>query len=258
LDIVIKLDAQFLTFLSNTSLFLQNNLLNLPTFLYIDTAGETATVAISDHQQLLAIEQNLTSNAHASFVQLAIQKIVNELNITMSAIDAIVVTMGPGSYTGLRVGLSSAKGIAYALQKPLIGLSTLELLFELALTHEVVIKQPETIQIFSMIDARRMEVFGAIYKADKTLLIDSQSIILDETYLKNLLNDGPLLCIGNAATKAKELTKHPDLYFSEKSYGIYELIKLANAKWEKNDFEDIAYSKPAYLKDFYQAPPKIS
>ena len=135
---MIKLGAQFPTFLSNTSLFLQNNFLNLPRFLYIDTAGETATVAISEHHQLLAIEQNLTPNSHASFVQLAIQKIVNELNMTMSSIDAIVVTMGPGSYTGLRVGLSSAKGIAYALNKPLIGISTLELLAMHAATHEQV------------------------------------------------------------------------------------------------------------------------
>lgn len=230
----------------------------MSTFLYIDTAGETATIAISKHQQLLAVEQNVVSNTHASFVQLAIKKLLQDLNLSMQEIDAIVVTMGPGSYTGLRVGLSSAKGIAYAIQKPLIGLSTLELLSELALTHDIVMKQPETVQIFSMIDAKRMEVFGAIYKADKSLLIDPQSIILDETYLINLLKNGPLLCIGNGATKAKDITKHPDLYFSEKSYGLYELIKLANTKWENNDFEDIAYSKPAYLKDFYQAPPKIS
>jgi tRNA threonylcarbamoyladenosine biosynthesis protein TsaB len=255
---LIKLGAQFPTFLSNTSLFLQNNFLNLPRFLYIDTAGETATVAISEHQQLLAIEQNLTPNSHASFVQLAIQKIVNELNMTMSAIDAIVVTMGPGSYTGLRVGLSSAKGIAYALNKPLIGISTLELLAMHAATHEQVQKHSDAIQIFSMIDAKRMEVFGAIFKSDKTLIVDSQSIILDENYLLNLLKTGPLLCVGNGATKAKEIVEHPDLHFMESSYGIYELIKLAFFKWELNEFEDIAYSKPFYLKDFYQIPKKIS
>ena len=255
---MIKLEAQFLTFLSNTSLFLQNNFFNLPTFLYIDTAGETATIAISMDQQLYAIEQNLVPNSHASFVQLAIQKVVNELNITMNAIDAVVVTMGPGSYTGLRVGLSSAKGIAYALSKPLIGLSTLELLAGHAASHEQVQKNRDSIQIFSMIDAKRMEVFGAVYKSDKTLLIDSQSIILDENYLIQLLNHGPLLCVGNAATKAKEIVEHPDLYFMESSYGINELIKLAHIKWEVKEFEDIAYSKPAYLKDFYQIPKKIS
>ena len=255
---MINLEAQFLTFLSNTSLFLQNNFFNLPIFLYIDTAGETATIAISEHQQLLAIEQNLAPNAHASFVQLAIQKIVNELNITMSAIDAIVVTMGPGSYTGLRVGLSSAKGIAYALSKPLIGISTLELLATHAATHEQVQKHSDSIQIFSMIDAKRMEVFGAIYKSNKTLILDSQSIILDEHYILDLLKKGPSLCVGNGATKAKEIIEHPNLYFMESSYGIYELIKLASIKWELNEFEDIAYSKPAYLKDFYQIPKKIS
>jgi len=230
----------------------------LPTFLYIDTAGETATIAISNDQQLLAIEQNLVPNSHASFVQLAIQKVLNELNITMKAIDAIVVTMGPGSYTGLRVGLSSAKGIAYALSKPLIGISTLKLLAAHAASHEQVQKHSDSIQIFSMIDAKRMEVFGAIYKSDNTLLIDSQSIILDENYLLHLLSKGPLLCVGNGATKAKELVEHPNVYFMESSYGIYELIKLANDKWALKEFEDIAYSKPAYLKDFYQIPKKLS
>ena len=237
---------------------MQNNYSILPTFLYIDTAGETATIAISKDQQLLAIEQNLVANTHASFVQIAIQKILRHLNLSMQAMDAIVVTLGPGSYTGLRVGLSSAKGIAYALNKPLIGLSTLELLAEKALDHDAVLKHAEKIQIFSMIDARRMEVFGAIYKTNKSLIVNPQSIILEKAYLQNILNNSPLLCIGNGATKAMEIIHHENIHFWETSYGINELIKLAYSKWEHKEFEDIAYSIPAYLKDFYQAPPKLS
>lgn len=227
-------------------------------FLYIDTAGEKAIVAISENQQLLAIEQNLMPNTHASFVQVAVEKLVSALNISMHSFDAIVVTMGPGSYTGLRVGLASAKGFAYALNKPLIGISTLSLLAEQAKSFEIFDKLSDQVQIFSMIDAKRMEVFGAIYDKKNALLIESQSIILDESFFEHLLKKGPVLCVGNGANKAKEVLTHPELYFFEKSYGIYELIKLALLKWELQEFEDIAYSKPAYLKDFYQAPKKVS
>jgi tRNA threonylcarbamoyladenosine biosynthesis protein TsaB len=230
----------------------------LSIFLYIDTAGEKAIVAISENQQLLAIEQNLMPNTHASFVQVAVEKLVSKLNISMHSFDAIVVTMGPGSYTGLRVGLASAKGFAYALNKPLIGISTLSLLAEQAKSFEIFDKLSNQVQIFSMIDAKRMEVFGAIYDKKNALLIESQSIILDESFFEHLLKKGPVLCVGNGATKAKEVLTHPDLYFFEESYGIYELMKLAALKWELQEFEDIAYSKPAYLKDFYQAPKKVS
>lgn len=227
-------------------------------FLYIDTAGEKAIVAISENQQLLAIEQNLMPNTHASFVQVAVEKLVSELNISMQSFDAIVVTMGPGSYTGLRVGLASAKGFAYALSKPLIGISTLASLAEFAKSNEIFDKQRDKVQIFSMIDAKRSEVFGAIYNPNNTVLIEPQSIILDENYFQELLKNGPVICVGNGATKAKEILTHPDLHFIEESYGIYELINLAALKWELKEFEDVAYSKPAYLKDFYQIPKKVS
>lgn len=222
-------------------------------FLYIDTAGEKAIVGISNNGQILALQENTQSNTHASFVQVAIDEVSKSAGMNLKEIDAVVVTMGPGSYTGLRVGLSSAKGIAYALEKPLIGLSTLALLAQHASENEQIMINPNT-QIFSMIDAKRMEVFGAIYTTDKTVILNEQPIILTEAYLNQLLAKGPVVCVGNGATKTKELLQDSNLYFIEESYSINDLICLALQKWENKHFENLAYSSPAYLKDFYQKP----
>ncbi len=222
--------------------------------LYIDTAGEKALIGLSKDNQLLALAENSQSNTHANFVQVAIANVLAKSGLDMNQIDAVTVTMGPGSYTGLRVGLSSAKGIAYAISKPLIGISTLALLAHHASQHPVVIQNKDAIQIFCMIDARRMEVFGAIFKADNTVIVPEKSILLDAEYFNKLLLNGPILCVGNGAKKSKEIANHPNLYFMEESYEIDSFIQLATIKMENLDFEDIAYCKPAYLKDFYQIP----
>lgn len=222
--------------------------------LYIDTAGEKALIGLSKDNQLLALAENSQANTHANFVQVAIAQVLSKSGLTIKQIDAVAVTMGPGSYTGLRVGLSSAKGIAYAIRKPLIGISTLALLAKHANRHPSVIEHKDTIQIFCMIDARRMEVFGAIYKADNSVMVPEQSILLDAEYFNKLLLNGPILCVGNGAVKSKELVKDSKLHFMEASYEIDSFIELAIVKIENLEFEDVAYSKPAYLKDFYQIP----
>ncbi len=226
-------------------------------FLYIDTAGEKAIVAISNDGQILALQENVQANTHASFVHVAIEDAAKTAGIKLKDIDAVVVTMGPGSYTGLRVGLSSAKGIAYALDKPLIGLSTLTLLAQHASKNTQLVSNPST-QIFSMIDAKRMEVFGAIYKAEKTVILNEQPIILTEDYLKELLKNGPVVCVGNGASKTKELIQDSNLILLEESYDIQDFIEISFIKWEQKQFEDLAYSRPSYLKDFYQKPPQTA
>jgi tRNA threonylcarbamoyladenosine biosynthesis protein TsaB len=245
---------QFLTFLSNTRLFLQNNLNILATFLFIDTAGENALVGLSQNDVILASAENNTPNAHANFVQVAIEKVLKNGGINIQALDAIVVTMGPGSYTGLRVGLASAKGIAYTINKPLIGLSTLSLLANAASKSAVYREATNNLQIFSMIDARRMEVFGAIYNKHLSSILPEQAIVLNANYIEQLLKVGPLLCIGSGIAKTKALLTHPNLFFEERSYGLDDCMELANKKLSANEFENIAYSSPAYLKDFYQKP----
>lgn len=225
-------------------------------FLYIDTAGDKATIALSKDQTLLTMANNEQATSHANFVQVAIDQVLQEAQMKLSAIDAIVVTMGPGSYTGLRVGLASAKGIAYALDKPLIGLSTLALLAEQARQHETVKNIKAPYHVFSMIDARRMEVFGAVYDHGFNEIIPEQAIVLETPFLENLLAKGPLVCIGNGASKTLELTQSTNLYLIPTGYAVTDMIQLAMAKWEQGSFESTAYSSPAYLKDFYQPPAK--
>jgi tRNA threonylcarbamoyladenosine biosynthesis protein TsaB len=223
----------------------------LATLLHIDTAGEKAMVAISQNGVLKAIQKNEVFQTHASFLQVAIQKLVAETAIPLNSIDAIAVTMGPGSYTGLRVGLSSAKGIAYALNKPIIGLSTLALLANAASKQTWFIEKKEQVQIFAMIDAKRMEVFGAIYNSKLICQLAEQSIVIDSIYLASLIEKQPTICIGSAATKAKALLDNPSIFFVEESYNILDSIQLAEAAFTKGEFADTAYSNPSYLKEFF-------
>ena len=134
----------------------------MATLLHIDTAGEKAMIAFTQNGAILASKENNLSNTHAAFVQASIKELADTYHINLDALDAIVVTMGPGSYTGLRVGLASAKGLAYALEKPLIGLSTLALLAHAA-KRSPEFSNLKNLQIFTMIDAKRMEVFGAVF-----------------------------------------------------------------------------------------------
>ena len=250
------LDAQFLIFLSNTGLFLQNNTNNLATFLYIDTAGEKAMVAISKDHQVLALETNEQSNTHASFVQVAIDTILKKVNTPIQAMDAVVVTLGPGSYTGLRVGLSSAKGIAYAINKPLIGISTLALLANHVIVHHKEKLSVKDVQIFSMIDAKRMEVFGAIYSKDLSVILPEQAIILDTMFMSGIIDKGPMVCIGSGANKTSILFSNDLVYYLDEQYDIHDFEMLADEKWSKKEFIDTAYASPSYLKEFYQGPTK--
>lgn len=235
----------------------------MSTFLFIDTSGPDAIIGISQNEQIIATRQNSISNTHAEFVQAGIEELCKSVNLSLNTIDAISVTMGPGSYTGLRVGLASAKGLAFALNKPLIGLSTLTLLAKAAMRqlneiNNAILKE-QHLQIFSMIDARRMEVFGAVYSKTLDYLIPEKAYLLDEAFLLSLLKNGPLICIGSGVAKTKILAQHADFhnnspFFLAASYSINDMLDLTLQKMQKSDFEDLAYASPAYLKEYYLKP----
>ena len=234
----------------------------MSTLLYIDTSGPDALIGISQGQQILAFKQNSVSHSHAEFVQAGIQDMCKEVNIPLTAIDAVVVTLGPGSYTGLRVGLASAKGLAYALNKPLIGLSTLALLAKAAIreiTKDGKEKMVTSYQIFSMIDAKRMEVFGGIFDQALQIIEPEKAYIIEESLITRLLQQGPLICIGSGVAKTKELTQVPSFQststlFLNNNYSLADMLALALVKWENKKFENLAYSSPSYLKEYYLKP----
>ncbi len=222
-------------------------------FLIIDTSSEKALIGIGKGEHILAQRQNIETQSHANFVQVAIEECIKETGLSLAGIDAIVVTMGPGSYTGLRVGLASAKGLAFALQKPLIGLSTLQLLATAAQQTEAGKNLSKEGHIFSMIDAKRMEVFGAIYTPTLQVVEMEQPIILSMTYMQQW-SKTPLLCIGSGVAKTQTSIETENVHYLTENYTLTHCLQLANQKWAQKDFEDLAYSIPAYLKDFYQKP----
>jgi len=235
----------------------------LNTLLHIDTSGPVAIIGISQDLHVIATKQNSISTTHGEFVQAGVDELCKDAGIQLNNIDAIAVTLGPGSYTGLRVGLASAKGLAFALDKPLIGLSTLTLLAKAAMGHIIETKNAlvneKNLQVFSMIDARRMEIFGAIYDSSLNYLAPEKAFILDEALLLALLNNGPLICIGSGVAKTKILTQNTDFQnnlpqFLDGSYSIQTMVDLAMIQLEAKHFEDLAYCSPAYLKEYYQIP----
>lgn len=223
-------------------------------FLIIDTALEEAIVALSKDGKIIAELVNKETHNHASFIQVAIADLLRGQSMKMSDLDAIAVTLGPGSYTGLRVGLASAKGIAYAHQKPLVGLSTLEALAKVALKSipQDVGKQ---YQLFSMIDARRMEVFGAIYDAKVNPIIPEQAIVLDAEKWNSLILQ-PTICIGNGSEKTKQFTAPHTILYQAFNYTSQVLLEMATVKFNAGQFEDLAYVGPNYLKEVYILPSK--
>lgn len=228
----------------------------MATFLIIDTALEEAIVALGKDGKIIGELTNKEAHSHASFIQVAIAKVLEGQQMAMTEIDAIVVTLGPGSYTGLRVGLATAKGMAYALEKPLIGLSTLKVLAAAAIQLSSTKIDDASKQIFSMIDARRMEVFGAIYDASLSPILPEQALVLDQTKWNSLISQ-PTICIGNGQLKTKDFTSTHEVTYIDGYYTSQLLLDLGMAKWTEGQFENLAYVGPNYLKEVYILPKKM-
>jgi tRNA threonylcarbamoyladenosine biosynthesis protein TsaB len=218
--------------------------------LNIETSTTNCSVSLSNDEEILVLkEDNNSGYSHAEKLHLYIKYLFDETNIAPNAIDAISVSKGPGSYTGLRIGVSAAKGLCYALDKPLISVSTLE-----ALAHQVTV---ENGYIIPVLDARRMEVYSALFSSDYSLKRPVEAQILDEQSFKLVLDFDTVYFVGNAVEKTKQIIKHPNAVFIEgKLPSASTLGKIANTKYKISDIEDIAYFEPFYLKDFIALKPK--
>lgn len=221
--------------------------------LNIDTATEFASVCISNENEIIAYEENLEQKSHASFLQPAIKKAMDNIQLAMKDIDAIAVTNGPGSYTGLRVGLASAKGLCFALNKPLILLNTLEVM-AFASIEELEIRNKELVNqtlFCPMIDARRMEVFTALYDKDLNALIAPCAMILDSQSFADELAKNKIVFSGSGSSKLQELNFGNNAITSNVLYSAKNMIELSLKKYQQKDFADLAYSTPDYHKEFY-------
>lgn len=229
-------------------------ILYLPLLLNIDTATEYASVCITRDEEVLAIEVNEQQQNHASFLQPAIKKIFDELHtISLAEIDAVAVTAGPGSYTGLRVALASAKGLCFVLNKPLILINTLEVMALAAIEYcrDHIMHIEASAGFCPMIDARRMEVFAAMYDDKLQLLFQPAAVLLDIASFKEWMNTRQVFFSGNGAKKFSEIVLHENARFIDVQHHAGHLAKLAVKAYRQKYFADIAYSEPLYLKEFF-------
>ena len=218
--------------------------------LSIETATTNCSISLSKDDKILALKEDNDKNySHAERLHIYIDAVLNEANINPKDLDAIAVSKGPGSYTGLRIGVSAAKGLCFALNKPLISIPTLA-----ALAHQV--KTDDGI-IITMLDARRMEVYSAIFDANYYQIRETKAQILDENAFAKYLEKGKVYFIGNGVEKTKAIINHPNAIFVEnKLPSAKEMGILAYNKYKISDTEDVAYFEPYYLKDFVALKPK--
>ncbi len=218
----------------------------MATILHIDTAGTTACVMLAAGGKVLSSVQNEQVTTHATFLHPAIQHVLDKAGITLKETDAVAVANGPGSYTGLRVGLAAAKGICYALNKPLICINNLNILAVAAL-----LQNNAADLCIPMIDARRMEVFTAVYKKDGKEILAPHAKILDQNSFIEQLQDHKILFCGDAIPKWQKLTTHPNALFSTGYDVSTAFAQLAHDSFITNQFADLAYAEPFYIKEFY-------
>ena len=215
----------------------------MATILCIETASTNCSVAIGSNSEVLAVkEDNSKQYSHAERLHVFIKEILSENNLSLQDLDAVAVSKGPGSYTGLRIGVSAAKGLCFSLKIPLISVGTLT-----ALSHQV--KEKET--VVSMLDARRMEVYSAVFNANREQVVPTSAKILDADSYEKFLAQGKVYFIGSGVKKFSEICTHENAIFIEnKLPSAREMVPLAAEKYKISNTEDVAYFEPYYLKDF--------
>ena len=214
--------------------------------LSIDTAMAKAGIALSKDGVALSIRENTEQKEHAAWLHQAVQEIMTTTGHRLRDLKAVAVTAGPGSYTGLRVGMAAAKGFCYALGIPLITEDTLRTM-AFAASEQL----PETDLLCPMIDARRMEVFTALYSQDMTALLPSTAMVIDENSFADWLSDHRVSFFGEGSDKCKPIITAPRARFVEVEYHVGFLGILSFLRYLQGEFTGLAYSEPAYTKEFY-------
>lgn len=222
--------------------------------LNIETSTTVCSTALTAEGMVLCHYEDFGGQNHAALLSGYIKKCMDHLREHEMKLDAVAVSMGPGSYTGLRIGLSEAKGLAFALDVPLIGISTLQLLtVSVMFNHDV-----DYDTLFApMIDARRMEVYTAVYDMALSPLLAPQPLILDTESYRNFLDTRKMVFFGNGSEKARDVITSPNASFIPDIYPLaVDMLALAERAYAARDFIDLAYSVPEYLKDFQATKPK--
>lgn len=222
--------------------------------LHIDTATDVCSVAVSKDSRIIFEKENTEGPSHATLLGVYVQEAITVLTDLGISLDAVAVSCGPGSYTGLRIGVSEAKGICYGLGIPMIAVKTLLIMANRVLEEETV--EDDTL-LCPMIDARRMEVYAAIYDNKLNVIRDIQADIVDPTTYQEYLSKNKVLFFGNGTDKCKNEIISANAIFEQKVYpSARYMINLAESMYKEKEFVDVAYFEPYYLKDFVATTPK--
>ena len=239
--------------------------------LLIETSTPICSVVLAKGAEILAFRENHEGLSHAKLTATFIDEIMKEADVKFSDLDAVAVSKGPGSYTGLRIGVSIAKGLCYTLNKPLIAISSLQALAQTAAKHyEAPSCRAEHTQcaqsryplateplFIPMIDARRMEVYAAVYNAKNECLRDVQADIIDKNSYSEFAKQ-PLVLLGDGAKKCEDILNKGKVNIDETlKFSAKNMISLAQNALKNKDFVDVAYFEPFYLKDFIAGKPSV-
>lgn len=216
------------------------------TILSIDSATRSGSVALHQDGQLIGLQQYSIDKSHSSLLHVIIDQLIRNCGVSIDDLDGIAVSAGPGSYTGLRIGVSSAKGLCFALDKPLIAVNTLE-----AMAKQVSNINTEKALLCPMIDARRLEVYGIILDHKLTIMEETEAIIVEENSFDRYFQGNKVIFFGDGSGKCKNILNNENAIFLENIVpSAKEIGELATQKYIKEDFENLASYEPFYLKEF--------
>lgn len=222
--------------------------------LNIETSTSVCSIAVAVDGKVIAIKESDNSYSHSEQITIFCQEVLQASKFELSDIDAVAVSMGPGSYTGLRIGVSTAKGFCYSLDVPLIAVSTIE-----SMAYGISLLGNEKTYYSPMIDARRMEVYNAIYDSDFNEVLPIDARIIDSTSFEDVLSGNEVVFAGDGAKKCIEFLGQNKnaIFIDDFNPSSKYIAHLANEKFKKSEFADTAYFEPFYLKDFVAGIPKV-
>lgn len=227
--------------------------------LNLESSTEICSVALSEDGKLLALSESSEGQNHAKLLSVFADKVMKQCGKKFNQLSAVAVSQGPGSYTGLRIGVSLAKGICYANHLPLIAISPLK-----AMSYYVIANKEKLLPVGQgdtyfapMIDARRMEVYTALFNEENKTIEDVEAKIIDSNSYNDVLDKNTVIFFGNGSSKCSKLIKHPNATFlSGISTSAQFMCSLSQQAYENNNFVDLAYFEPFYLKDFIAGKPR--
>ena len=214
----------------------------------IETSTALCSTALAENGAIISYRESSAPKAHASLTAVFIKEMLEERGLSPQDCDAFCVSMGPGSYTGLRVGVSTAKGLCFGSGRPLMAVGTLDTL--VAQTREIPGLDGDLKYVIPMIDARRMEVYTAVFTPEGKQLTETAPAIIDENSFAEQLEQGQCLFIGDGAGKCADVIRHPNAHFIQCNPKASAMLIPATSAYKEKRFEDVAYFEPFYLKEF--------